>query len=45
MLTLVSCSEYSYNELNPFRLLCSGDFDAETNSCSVETDFPSQTKK
>ena len=41
---LVNCSEYSFNELNPFKLLCSGDFDAESNSCNMEADFPDPTK-
>ena len=44
-LLLVSCSEYSFNELNPFKLLCSGDFDSDTNSCNIEADFPDPTKK
>ncbi|MDB9761758.1 hypothetical protein OAC06_02985 [Alphaproteobacteria bacterium] len=42
---LVNCSEYSFNELNPFKLLCSGDFDTESNSCNIEADFPDPTQK
>ena len=30
LLLLFNCSEYSFNELNPFNLLCSGEFDIET---------------
>tara|TARA_B100001142_G_scaffold111202_1_gene113163 strand:+ start:1104 stop:1253 length:150 start_codon:yes stop_codon:yes gene_type:complete len=43
--TLVGCSDYSFNELNPFKLLCSGDFDPNTNTCNIETDFPDPTEK
>ena len=39
------CSEYSFNELNPFNLFCSGSFDPETNSCTIKTDFPNPTKE
>ena len=38
---LQGCSEYVFNELNPVRLLCSGEFDAEENECKYKTDFPS----
>ena len=30
---LQGCSEYIFNELNPVRLLCSGEFDPEKNEC------------
>ena len=45
LLLLANCSDYSFNELNPFKLLCSGDFDPKTNSCSIEADFPDPTEK
>jgi len=45
LLFLANCSDYSFNELNPFKLLCSGDFDPNTNSCSIEADFPDPTEK
>lgn len=34
------CSDYAFNELNPFRLLCTGKFDPESNQCILEADFP-----
>jgi len=45
LLLLFNCSEYSFNELNPFNLLCSGEFDIETNSCNIEANFPDPTKE
>jgi len=39
------CSEYSFNELNPFKLFCSGKFDPHTNSCTIKADFPDPTKE
>ena len=44
IISISSCSEYSFNELNPFNLFCSGEFDPDTNSCTMKTDFPNPTK-
>ena len=40
---LYGCTDYTFNELNPIRLLCVGKFDPQTNSCKIETDFPDAT--
>ena len=40
---LYGCADYTFNELNPIRLLCVGKFDPQSNSCIIETDFPNAT--
>lgn len=44
LFSFANCSEYSFNELNPFKLLCSGEFDTTTNSCNIDADFPSPSE-